>query len=56
MRLQCMDNIIECAIYGDSYRGCNAWRIIWRVKYMVNKVYVKIYGYSYRRYNVGKIT
>ena len=56
-----MEIHIEDTLYGDSYRGYNVWRLIYRVEYMDTLMEVQciethiqctMYGGSYRGYNL----
>jgi len=56
-----METYIEGTTYGNSYRGCNVWRLIYSLKCMDshigNTMYGdsyrgEIYGYSFRGYNI----
>jgi len=42
-------------MYGDSYRGYNAWRIIEWVQSMETQIEGKMYGVSYGGYNVWRL-
>jgi len=47
-----METHIEGTMYGDSYRGYNAWRVIERVQSMETQIEGTMYGVSYGGYKV----
>jgi len=53
--VKCMDSHIEVTLFGDSYRGYNVWRILYRIQCMDTHVGVTQYGEIFRVYNVWRI-
>ena len=50
-----MKTHIEVTIYGDSYIGCNVWRVIQRVECMDSLIEGTMYGDVCRGYNVWSL-
>jgi len=50
-----MEIHIKGTMYGDSYRGYNVWRLIYRVQCTETHIEGIMYGHSYREYNAWRL-
>jgi len=50
-----METHLDVKMYGDSYKSCNVWRILWWVQCMESHIENSMNGISYRGYKLWSL-